>query len=126
MKAFLLVTLFSVVASAADLNNIFPSDTKTSPAAADAVTRWLTEHCRDLNWALNVQEISNRYEQCTEGLEKVHIDVELSHLRGEFIFWVNSNADLSTVEWVYEEWPAWRICSYNESLAREDKSCPAK
>lgn len=125
VKTLVMILLISFSTQAADLNQIFDSSTPTSPAAALALTSWLKANCKDLNWALSVKEISSRYENCGDGLEKVHLNVELSHQPGEMIFWIKNRDEKSEIEWIYEEWPSWHVCSNTEAYLREDKTCKA-
>lgn len=121
----LMASVFGISAKAADLSKIFPSHSQTSQLAAQAVTSWLKTNCKDLTWALDVSEKVDKHEICGAGIEKVHLNVELSHLVSEVTFWVkvDENKNHAKIEWINEDWPSWRICSYSEAYFREDKTC---
>lgn len=115
--------LWSALATAADLSKIFTENSQTSTEAATAIQGWLTEKCKDLKWALRVDEVPTGHEQCGNSIEKVQVEVELSHLTSQFIFWVKHTPQGSSVDWVNEEWPSWHVCSYSSAYSREDKTC---
>lgn len=119
----MVLALINANAFAADLSQIFSAETKASLEAQEYITKWLKNNCRDLNWALSVKEIPQRREECSGTIEKVHLNVELSHLNSELIFWISKGSEKTTLEWIYEEFPSWRLCSYSEAYFREDKSC---
>lgn len=115
--------LFSINVFAADLTRIFGPDSRTTPQVAAYVTDWLTRNCKDMERAVSVTEIPERSQVCGRGIEKVHLDVQFSHLHSEMIIWVKSAGTRSVIDWIYEEQPDWHLCTYMDSFARDDKTC---
>lgn len=115
--------VFSFGAFSADLDAIFPTDTKVSEQTALTLSRWLKNNCKDLHWALRVEEIPSKYEDCGSGVKKVHLEIELSHLKEDMIFWIKEDSLRSSIQWIYEEFPAWKVCQGVEAYERRDLSC---
>lgn len=119
----LFILLLSSISPAADLNAIFPPESKTSPDAAALVKNWFVKHCPDLTWTLSVTENPAKYQICSSGTQKVHINLALSHLTSEFVFWIEQDETGSFINWIEEEYPEWQLCFYSKEDTRKTKTC---